>query len=198
MIRLLIRRALSGISRTARWTASWLRGLYLRAAFPGLELSSGVDIGPGVELSATDGGRIVIGRNVSLGPHCRIVARRGGRIRIGDHVQLGQGCIVAALESVEIGPGCLLAEYVVIRDQDHDPGSRPIRRSGFKTAAIEIGDDCWLGTKSTVLRGSVIGRGAVIGAHALVRGTIPSRVLAVGSPARVVKELTGRREREPS
>ncbi|NJD06502.1 MAG: acyltransferase [Methylococcaceae bacterium] len=198
MIRLLIRRTLSGISRATRWTASRLRGLYFRAACPGLELSSGVEIGPGVRLSATDGGRIAIGSNVSLGPHCQIVARRGGRIRIGENVQLGQGCIVTALDGIAIGPGCLLAEYVVIRDQDHDSGSRPFRHSGFKTAAIEIGDDCWLGTKSTVLRGSVIGRGAVIGAHALVRSAIPGRTLAVGSPARVVKQFVGLREREPS
>ena len=58
------------------------------------------------------------------------------------------------------------------------------------TAPVTIGRDCWLGSKSTVLRGSTIGDGAVIGAHALVRGKIPKNAIAVGIPARVVKMRT--------
>jgi acetyltransferase-like isoleucine patch superfamily enzyme len=198
MIRTLLRRALSTLAGTGAWLISGWRGIYFRTACPDLQLPCGTAIGSGVRLSATDGGRISVGINVSFGPHCQIIARRGGRIRIGDNVQLGQGCIVTALEGIDIGRDCLVAEYVVIRDQDHDPNIRPIQHGGFKTAAIVIGEGCWLGAKSTVLRGSVIGHGAVIGAHALVRGMIPDHSLAVGVPAKAVKRLAAPDEGTPS
>lgn len=51
----------------------------------------------------------------------------------------------------------------------------------------EIGNDVWIGCNSTILRGSTIGDGAVIGANSLVNIDIPPYAIAVGSPARVIK-----------
>jgi len=53
---------------------------------------------------------------------------------------------------------------------------------------VRIGPDTWLGTKVSVLRGTRIGRGCVLGAHAVVRGDIPDYGIAVGAPARVVRD----------
>jgi acetyltransferase-like isoleucine patch superfamily enzyme len=53
---------------------------------------------------------------------------------------------------------------------------------------VRIGPDCWLGTKVSVLRGTRIGRGTVLGAHAVARGEIPEYSIAVGAPARVVRD----------
>ena len=53
---------------------------------------------------------------------------------------------------------------------------------------IEIGDHVWLGTRVLVLKGARIGSGTVVGAGSIVAGTLPSDVLAVGSPAKVVRE----------
>ena len=117
------------------------------------------------------------------------VVARGGRIAIGDNVHIGRGVIIVSVESVQIGADTEIAEYVVIRDQDHDTDFRPIRLGGFKKSPTRIGIDCWLGSKVTVLRGSNIGDGSVVGAHSLVRGVIPPYTLAVGCPAKSVKEL---------
>ena len=51
-----------------------------------------------------------------------------------------------------------------------------------------IGDDVWLGAGAMVLDGSTVGRGAIIGAGAVVTGTIPPYAIAVGIPARVVQQ----------
>ena len=99
------------------------------------------------------------------------------------------GSIIVSVANIQIGRDTLVAEYVVIRDQDHSLVSRPIKSAGFHTGAILIGDDCWLGAKVTVLRGSTIGNGAVIGAHSLVRGNMPPNTLAVGCPATVIRKL---------
>ncbi|HLR99419.1 MAG TPA: acetyltransferase, partial [Mycolicibacillus parakoreensis] len=45
----------------------------------------------------------------------------------------------------------------------------------------------WVAAKVTVQRGSTIGRGCVLGSHAVVRGDVPDFSIAVGAPARVVK-----------
>ena len=52
---------------------------------------------------------------------------------------------------------------------------------------MRIGPDCWIGTKSVVLRGAWVGRGCVVAAHAVVRaGEYPSHSVLAGVPARVV------------
>ena len=61
-------------------------------------------------------------------------------------------------------------------------------RAGAEPVVIE--DDVWLGARVTVLPGARIGRGSVVGAHAVVRGVIPLAALAVGVPARVVRRLS--------
>lgn len=54
---------------------------------------------------------------------------------------------------------------------------------------IHIGDDVWLGANVTILPGVRIGNNVVIGAGAVVTRDIPDDSLAVGVPARVIKEL---------
>jgi acetyltransferase-like isoleucine patch superfamily enzyme len=63
----------------------------------------------------------------------------------------------------------------------------PIKDQGIVKSPVRIGPDTWLGTKVSVLKGTRIGRGCVMGAHAVVRGDIPEYSIAVGSPARVVR-----------
>jgi acetyltransferase-like isoleucine patch superfamily enzyme len=157
----------------------------------GISIGKRVQFGAHTCLSATDTGAVSIGDRVSIGRMSQIVAREG-KIHIADDVFLGDGCVLVSLDSIEIGAGTQIAEYVVVRDQDHRLGAGPVRHSGFDTAPIVIGRDCWLGAKVTVLRGARIGDGAVIGAHSLVRGDVPPGALAVGSPARVVRILTKR------
>jgi acetyltransferase-like isoleucine patch superfamily enzyme len=52
---------------------------------------------------------------------------------------------------------------------------------------VRIGPDTWVAAKVSVLRNTVVGRGCVLGSHAVVKGVIPDFSIAVGAPARVVK-----------
>jgi acetyltransferase-like isoleucine patch superfamily enzyme len=122
-----------------------------------------------------------------LNDGAQIIAR-GGNIDIGENVFIGIGVIIVCQSNVKIGDNTLIAEYVVLRDQDHRITPRPNQNSGYTTAPILIGKNVWLGTKVSVLRGSNIENNVVIGAHSLVRGNIPSYSLAVGCPAEVVKK----------
>jgi acetyltransferase-like isoleucine patch superfamily enzyme len=63
----------------------------------------------------------------------------------------------------------------------------PIKDQGIVKTPVRIGPDCWVGVKVSVLRGTRVGRGSVLGAHAVVRGDVPEYSIAVGAPARVVR-----------
>lgn len=151
---------------------------------PGISISPGCRFGRGASLRATDGGRIRLGPGVFVGPRAQLVAQ-GGLLTIGPSVHLGTGSILVCRAGIDVGADTLIAEYAVIRDQDHDTNTRPVRHSGFLTSPIRIGCDVWVGAKPTILRGVNIGDQAVIGAHALVRSDVPGRTLAVGVPARL-------------
>ena len=65
---------------------------------------------------------------------------------------------------------------------------RPIKEQELSKKPIIVGKNVWLGAKVTVLAGAVIGDDVVIGAHAVVRGTLPPGSVAVGIPA-VIKKV---------
>ena len=183
----ILRKAFNGATASLTSVRSALKLARARLN-PAISLAPGVFLDQGVKLRATDGGRIVLGRNVSVGRFSRIIAS-GGSIEIGDDALVSDGCIIVAQAAIMIGADTQIAEYVTIRDQDHNLSARPIRTSGFATAPVRIGRNVWLGAKASVLRGATIGDGAVIGAHALVRGVIPANCIAAGVPARVMREI---------
>jgi acetyltransferase-like isoleucine patch superfamily enzyme len=135
-----------------------------------------------------------MGRWVHLGAGT-VLRCHEGTLHVGDKCVFGQDNTVNCHLDVRIGDGCIVADSVYIGDFDHrtDSTAIPIRRQGLVKSPVTIGPDVWLGVKSTVLRGSIIGEGSAIGANAVVRGSIPEFSVAGGVPARV---LADRRERE--
>jgi acetyltransferase-like isoleucine patch superfamily enzyme len=149
-----------------------------------------VFLGRGVELSARPGyGRLEIGRWVHLGDHTRLRAHEG-TLRVGDKCVVGRDSTVNCYLDVEIGAGTLVSDWVYVGDFDHataDVG-RPIKDQGIVKSPVRIGPGSWLGVKSSVLRGTWIGRGSVLAAHAVARGRYPDLAVIAGVPGRVVRD----------
>lgn len=146
-------------------------------------------LGGGVELTAPQGrGRVVVGPWCWIG-HGVALRSHTGRVTVGAKVVIGGGTTVNSYLDVSIGDGALLADDVHITDFDHrtDRLDVPIKDQGIVTAPVRIGPDVWIGRGATVLRGVDIGRGSVIGAHAVVTRDVPPYSVAVGAPARVVR-----------
>jgi len=57
-------------------------------------------------------------------------------------------------------------------------------------APVSIGDKCWIGAKSIILKGVRIGEGAIVGAGSVVTKNVPPWTIVAGNPARVIRELT--------
>jgi len=146
-------------------------------------------LGNRVELTAPLGeGRVIVGPWCWIGDGVALRSHRG-RVTVGAKVVIGGGTTINSHLDVSIGDGTLIAEGVHITDFDHrtERVDVPIKDQGIVVAPVRIGPDVWLGRGVTVLKGVDIGRGSVIGAHAVVTRDIPPFSVAVGVPARVVR-----------
>lgn len=142
-----------------------------------------------VRFRVTDNGTCHLGPAVTIERFCEITAG-GGKIEIGDNSFIGQGSIIVGKAGIKIGKNCLIAESVTIRDQNHKIDHRtPINESGFDVDPIEIGNNVWIGAKACILAGVRIGEGSIVGAGSVVTKSLPAGVLAVGNPARVLREI---------
>lgn len=112
----------------------------------------------------------------------------GRNLRIGERVFINSGCAVQDQGGVSIGDGALLGHNVVIATLNH--AMDPARRADLDPAPVHIGADAWIGANVTILPGVSIGDGAVVAAASVVTRDVPPRTLAMGSPARVVREIT--------
>ena len=114
----------------------------------------------------------------------------------GHHVHLGRNIYAnAGLKLVDdthiyIGDYTMLGPNVVIATAAH-PIDAGLRRKGLQyNKSVRIGKNCWLGAGVIVMPGVTIGDNVVIGAGSIVTKDIPSNVVAVGNPCRVLREVT--------
>jgi acetyltransferase-like isoleucine patch superfamily enzyme len=112
-----------------------------------------------------------------------IFSKRGARL--GNRVYIGTGC---TLGLVTIEDDALLASNVDILSgsgqHSFEDEAIPIREQEGVLVRVTVGADAWIGNRSVVM--ADVGKGAVVGAGSVVTKSIPDRMLAVGSPARVV------------
>ena len=129
-----------------------------------------------------------IGKNVTLYPNVMFFG--DGLIEIGDNVDIGNGTVIYASKAggIKIGNNTMIAAQCYIIDMDHGlQRDVLISRQENTVAPIYIGDDVWIAANCTVLKGSHIGNGAVIGAKSMVKGEIEENAIAFGIPAKVRK-----------
>ena len=112
-------------------------------------------------------------KNVSLGDFSGlgVNSKIYGTCKIGNYVMMGEDCTI------------------ITRNHKHDNLNIPMMELGFdEELAVEIGDDVWIGDKVIILPGVKIGRGSIIGAGAVVTKNVPEYSVAVGNPARVIRQ----------
>ena len=143
-------------------------------------------------LEALRDGRLEIGAGVLLEPHVWLTAPAPGRIRIGAGTFLNLGVMVAAVELVEIGAHCMLANGCFVTDANHrfDDPDRPVPWQGFTSQGpTRIGANTWLGANVVVTSGVTIGERCVIGANSVVTHDVAPFSIAAGAPAKVLRAV---------
>lgn len=142
-----------------------------------------------------------VGNNFTTGKGCRIEAYPLSNeitIHIGDNLQINDYVHITAVQNITIGNNVLIASKVYISDCSHGNYSGSIHDSSpiippsdrsLVAKEVIIEDNVWLGEFVSVLPGVKIGQGAIIGANSVVTKDIPSNVIAVGIPAKPIKQF---------
>lgn len=149
------------------------------------EFSSGEAINPlcrnirGCLWAPFPNSEIVIGNNVGVSSAC-IWAKE--QIRIGNNVNIGGDCIIMDTDAHNL-------DYRIRASNEQNSDGYGIDVITATSAPIVIGDDVLIGTRCIVLKGVTIGARSVIGAGSVVTKSVPEDCIAVGNPARVIKQL---------
>lgn len=153
-----------------------------------------VFIGDGVVIyQRQDGGPIELADYVEIHRDTIIECGRGGGVVIDERTGIQPRCQLSAyLEQIVIGRGCQIAPQCAFYPYDHStaPGQAIANQPLTSKGPIVLEDDVWLGYGVVVLSGVTIGAGAVVGAGSVVTRSLPAGVIAVGAPARIVRERT--------
>ena len=106
---------------------------------------------------------------------------------VGKGVFINSGCKFQDQGGIYIGDGALIGHNTVLATLNH--GLLPEERHDLIPKPINIGKNVWIGSNSTILPGVTIGDNAVIGAGSVVTKDIPENMMAVGSPAKVIRSI---------
>ena len=111
----------------------------------------------------------------------------GINIKVGENVFINSCCRFQDQGGLEIGDGSLIGHNTTIATLNHD--FNPLKRQNLTPSPVKIGKNVWIGSDCSILPGVEIGDGAIIGGGSVVTKSIPKNVIAVGNPARVIKEI---------
>lgn len=132
-----------------------------------------------------------IGENCYIEPPFH--ANWGGKhVHFGKNVYANFGLTMVDDTHIYVGDYTLFAPNVVVATAGH-PIDPELRARGLQyNATVHIGKNCWIGAGALIMPGVTIGDNTVIGAGSVVTRDIPSGVVAVGNPCRVMREITER------
>lgn len=159
-----------------------------------LILCKGVRIGQSVYIDALGENGVTLCDHSKIGSFSHLIVsgtitNLGKFIKLGENASIGEYSYVGGAGGVEIGSNTIIGQYFSAHPENHcySGAFEYIRTQGVTRKGIQIGSNCWVGSKVTVLDGSKIGDGCVVAAGAVVSGEFPADVILAGVPARIVK-----------
>jgi acetyltransferase-like isoleucine patch superfamily enzyme len=162
---------------------------------PGLYLGPGCRVLGGRQIRFGNG--IYAERNLWLEAVTRWGTQRFlSKIEIGDHVYFSDGVHISSIKSISIGSGCLFGSKIYVSDHSHgiykgeqqsSPDEPPGQRSLGGGGPVVIGENVWIDDNAVILGPATIGKGAILGANSVVRGTVPANTIVAGAPAKPIK-----------
>ena len=132
-----------------------------------------------------------IGENVQLRDYCQIRSGRNGILKIGKNVFFNNSCSINCFGNIEIGNNCQFGEAVKMYDVNHKYKDTTIiiSEQGYSDGKIIIGDNCWIGSNVTILKGVTLGDNVVVGADCLLYQSIPSNTVVMKKQDLIYKNI---------
>jgi len=112
-----------------------------------------------------------------------------GHFSIGEDSRISTNCRFDCISGITIGDHCQIAGLVVFETMNHpvEPVLNNVRRA--RPAPIVVEDYVWIASASVILPGVTIGRGAVVGAGAVVTKNVPPFTVVGGVPAKPIRKI---------
>ena len=171
-----------------RWSKDLARSIARSFCYMALKLKL-KEIGSSIhcdgKISITGTKNIKIGNGCFFGKNVQLQTRGRGYIHLGEKVKIGKSVILNSFFNITVEDNTYIGEGVVIQDL-HSESEKELSQKEGKP--IYIGKDVWIGKGAQIHAGVTIGHGCTISANSVVLHSIPPRVIAGGSPAKVIKE----------
>lgn len=161
-----------------------VRGVFYRPRFS--PCGKLLRVGRGVRV-LKKAGTIAIGDKVQLHRQVKLScwgAEGTAKLTIGSGTAVGDRTEIHCGGQVEIGRDCNISWDCCIMDRDY----HKIDSDTEIIHPVKIGDRCWIGCNSIIIKGVTLGEGAVVAAGSVVTKDVPARTLVGGNPARVIRE----------
>lgn len=115
-----------------------------------------------------------IKKGVLIDPRTVISATDGGHLNIGKMVGLNCNSMIVCHESITIGDNTIMGPNVYIYDHDHVfTSAEGVKRNEYKTSPVIIGQNCWVGAGTIILRGTKLGNNCLVAAGCVLKGKYP-------------------------
>ena len=165
--------------------------LWLKARHPTVKTRGMHYIRLGTEIVLLNNGKLEIGNKVATQRRV-VLSVVGGEMTIGNNTSFNRNDILICHAKINIGKNCSFGPNVCIYDHDHRYDRNGHEKTKYKTSPIIIDDNCWIGANVTILRGTHIGEGCVIGAGAIIKGDIPAHSLVTSDRKIVIRPIEER------
>lgn len=154
-------------------------------------------IGPGYSFRGCNLENVVIGDNVQIGSKAWIqtvplLKHPKPIITVGDNTLISRNVTISAAKKISIGKNCLISYSASILDHNHafeNIDLPPLFQGIDEPEGIEVGDDCFLGAHSFILKGVMLGKHCVVGANSVVTSSFEPFSVVSGVPARKIRSL---------
>lgn len=126
---------------------------------------------------------ITIGDQVKFYSQVNLTVGKDAQLTIGKNTTINKYSSLVALKSIEIGENCLIGENVKIYDNNHKidvvDGLKVPNHKDFDVDSVKIGNNVWLASNVTILKGVTVGDNTIIGAGCVIFKDVPSNTVIV-------------------
>ena len=138
-------------------------------------------------LTMDQGSQLNVNGYANICNGCRITIGKDAVLTLGNDVFINENSRIMVYKNLSIGNNCAISWDVNIIDTDHH-GIVDNAIIKPKEHSISIGNNVWIGARATILKGVIIGDGAVIAAGSIVTRDVPPKCLVGGNPAKIIKQ----------